>query len=117
MPSRAPPCAKITPHSQTSKGYKDTISAEKVNTGMIDTSNKPGMKMKKEGKRSFLKSIAPGERLRFRNDVLKHVQTREWIFKTVEKDGTVSLVHERGGFGWKVRVDDIDWEAYRKTKE
>jgi hypothetical protein len=100
-----------------SKGYKDTIPAEKVDTGMIDTSNKPGMKMKKEGKRSFLKSIVSGERLRLRNDGLNYLQTREWIFKTVEKDSTVSLVHERGGFSRKVRVDDIDWEAYRKTKE
>jgi hypothetical protein len=68
-------------------------------------------------KRSSLKSITPGEHLRLRDDVHKYMQTREWIFGRVERDETILLVHERGGFGWDVKMDDIDWEAYRKSKE
>jgi hypothetical protein len=68
-------------------------------------------------KKSSLKSITPGEHLRLRGDVHKYMQTREWIFGRVERDETILLVHERGGFGWDVKMDDIDWEAYRKSKE
>jgi hypothetical protein len=68
-------------------------------------------------KKSSLKSITPGEHLRLRDDVHKYMQTREWIFGRVERDETILLVHERGGFGWDVKMDDIDWEAYRKSKE
>jgi hypothetical protein len=68
-------------------------------------------------KKYSLKSITPGEHLRLRDDVHKYMQTREWIFGRVERDETILLVHERGGFGWDVKMDDIDWEAYRKSKE
>lgn len=68
-------------------------------------------------KKFSLKSITPGEHVRLRDDVHKYMQTREWIFGRVEKDETILLVHERGGFGWDVKMDDIDWEAYRKSKE
>jgi hypothetical protein len=68
-------------------------------------------------KKSSLKSITPGEHLRLRDDVHKYMQTREWIFGRVKRDETILLVHERGGFGWDVKMDDIDWEAYQKSKE
>jgi len=68
-------------------------------------------------KKSSLKSITPGEHLRLPDDVHKYMQTREWIFGRVERDETILLVHEKGGFGWNVKMDDIDWEAYRKSKE
>jgi len=63
-----------------------------------------------------LKSITPGERLRLRDGVLGHVQPRQWIFERIESDGTVLLVDESGGFGWSVKIDNIDWDAYEKEK-
>ncbi|MGZ6203055.1 MAG: hypothetical protein ACXWM6_16235 [Thermodesulfobacteriota bacterium] len=67
-----------------------------------------------ERKRSILKSIIPGERLRLRDDVLGHVQPRQWIFKRIESNDTILLMDESGGFGWSVKIDNIDWEAYEK---
>ena len=64
--------------------------------------------------KSVLKSITPGERLRFRDDVLGHVQPRQWIFKRIDSDDTILLMDESGGFGWSVKIDNIDWEAYEK---
>ena len=49
--------------------------------------------------------------------MLKQIQTREWIFSRVEKDGTILIVLKGGDFGLNVKVDDIDWEAYRKSNE
>ena len=66
--------------------------------------------------RSLLKYIAPGDRLRLRDDFLRHVNPREWIFKRIESDGTILWVHESGGFGWSVKRENIDWEAYKKEK-
>jgi hypothetical protein len=70
-----------------------------------------------KAKNSSLKSITPGEHLRLRDDVYRYLQTREWIFRRVERDNTILLIHESGGFRWNVKMDDIDWEAYRKFKE
>ena len=70
----------------------------------------------KKTKNFPLKSITPGEHLRLRDDVYKYLQTREWIFRRVERDNTILLMHESGGFGWSVKMDDIDWGAYRKSK-
>lgn len=67
-------------------------------------------------KKSSLKSISPGEHLRLRDDVHRYMQTREWIFRRIEKDNTILLVHESGGFGWDVKMDDIDWEVYQESK-
>jgi hypothetical protein len=75
------------------------------------------MKTKKKNKWSFLRTISMGQRLRLRDDVAKQIHAREWLFKRVEKDGTILLVHEKDGFGWNVNVDDIDWKAYRKEKD
>ena len=68
------------------------------------------------GKKSILKSITPGERLRLRDDALGHVQPRQWIFKKMESNDTILLMDESGGFGWSVKIDNIDWEAYEKQK-
>jgi len=67
-----------------------------------------------ERKKSILKSITPGERLRLRDDALGHVQPRQWIFKKIESDDTIQLVDESGEFGWSINMDNIDWEAYEK---
>jgi hypothetical protein len=67
-------------------------------------------------KKSILKSISPGERLRLREDALGHVQPRQWIFKRIENNDTILLMDESGGFGWSVKMDNIDWEAYEKQK-
>ena len=77
-------------------------------------------KMKKfdeqDRKKSILKSVIPGERLRLRDDVLGHVQPRQWIFKKMESNDTILLMDESGGFGWSVKIDNIDWEVYQKQK-
>ena len=70
-----------------------------------------------ERKKSILKSIIPGERLKLREDVLGHVQPRQWIFKRIESNDTILLMDESGGFGWSVKIDNIDWEAYKKQKD
>jgi hypothetical protein len=67
-------------------------------------------------KKSILKSITPGERLRLRDDALGHIQPRQWIFKRIESNDTILLMDESGGFGWSVKIDNIDWEAYEKQK-
>jgi len=69
-----------------------------------------------KAKISSLKSITPGEHLRLRDDVYRHLHTREWIFRRVERDHTILLMHESAGFGWNVKMDDIDWRAYRESK-
>lgn len=68
------------------------------------------------GKKSILKSITPGERLRLRDDALGHVQPRQWIFERIESNDTILLMDESEGFGWSVKIDNIDWEAYEKQK-
>ncbi len=64
-------------------------------------------------KKLILKSMAPGERLKLRDDALGHIQPRQWILR-VENDDTVLLTDESGGFGWSVKIGHIDWEAYEK---
>jgi len=61
--------------------------------------------------------ITAGERLRLRDDVHRYMQTREWVFRRVEENDMLLMVHESGGFGWSVKMDDIDWEEYRRSKE
>ena len=67
-------------------------------------------------KKSILKSITPGDHLRLRDDVLGHVQPRQWIFIRTENNDTILLMDESGGFGWSVKIKNIDWEAYEKQK-
>jgi len=69
-----------------------------------------------ERKKSILKSMIPGERLRLREGALGHVQPRQWIFERIESNDTILLMDESGGFGWSVKMDQIDWEAYEKQK-
>ena len=54
--------------------------------------------------------------MRLRDDVFEHVQPRQWIFKRIEGNDTILLIDESGGFGWSVKIDNIDWEAYEKQK-
>ena len=70
----------------------------------------------KERKESILKSITPGERLKLRDGALGHVQPRQWIFIRIESNDTILLMDESGGFGWSVKIKNIDWEAYKKQK-
>jgi len=86
-------------------------------TKLTTDANRTARPVEHKAKRSLLKSIIPGDRLRLRDDVLGHVHPREWVFKRVEDDDTVLLVHESGGFGWSVKVDHIDWEAYQRQKD
>jgi len=69
-----------------------------------------------ERKKSIVSSIIPGERLKLRDDALGHVQPRQWIFKRIESNDTILLMDESGGFGWSVKADHIDWEAYERQK-
>ncbi len=69
-----------------------------------------------ERKKSILKSIIPGDRLRLRDGVLGHIEPRQWIFERLDSNDTLLLVDESGGFGWSVKMDNIDWDAYEKQK-
>jgi hypothetical protein len=62
----------------------------------------------------FLNSIPPGNKVRLQDDVYQHVKIREWIFTGLEKDGTILLSYETHGYIWEAKVEDIDWEEYRK---
>jgi len=62
----------------------------------------------------YLESLAPGESLTLRGDVLKHIKTREYLYQKTEIDNTIFLLHKSGSFGLHVKVEDIDWDAYRK---
>jgi len=72
--------------------------------------------MKKSGdpqlaEKLVLNYIAPGTRLRLREDVSQHVKEREWIFNKV-KGNTIFLIHETGAYGIVVDIDDIDWTVF-----
>jgi hypothetical protein len=70
---------------------------------------------KKENRPSLLEGVTPGERLRLRDGAMAHVRKREWVFKGIEKDGALLLMHESESYGLVVKENDIDWEAYRKV--
>jgi hypothetical protein len=61
--------------------------------------------------------IRVGERLRLRDGAHRYMQTREWIFRRVKENDMLLIVHESKSFGWSVKLDDIDWEEYRRSKE
>ncbi len=65
----------------------------------------------------LLKFLTPGDRLKLRNDVFRHVQSREWIFDRAEEEDRILLLHETGRFGWSIKTADIDWEAYQRSRE
>ncbi|MBU1206581.1 MAG: hypothetical protein KKH04_06605 [Proteobacteria bacterium] len=62
----------------------------------------------------YLESLAPGELLTLRGDVLKHIKTREYLYQKTEIDNTIFLLHKSGSFGLHVKVEDIDWDAYQE---
>jgi hypothetical protein len=68
-----------------------------------------------ENPESLLNQVTPGERLRLRDGAMAHVRKREWVFKGIEQDGSILLMHERESYGLVVKVTDIDWEAYQKA--
>jgi hypothetical protein len=37
-------------------------------------------------------------------------------FLRIESDDTILLVDERGGLGWIVKMENVDWEAYEGEK-
>ena len=51
-----------------------------------------------------------------RDGALGHVQPRQWIFEKIESNDTIQLMDESGEFGWSVKTDNIDWEAYENQK-
>ena len=55
--------------------------------------------------------IAPGTRLRLREDVSQHGKEREWILNKV-KGNTIFLIHETGVYGIVVGIEDIDWTEF-----
>ncbi len=69
--------------------------------------------LRERSEKNDIEVHAPGERLKLRDDALGHIQPRQWI-KRVENDDTVLVMDESGGFGWSVKIDHIDWEAYEK---
>ena len=64
----------------------------------------------------FLESLTPGELLILREDALKHIKTREYLYQKTEIDDTIFLLHKSGSFGLHVKVEDIDWDAYQKQR-
>jgi len=69
----------------------------------------------KKNHESLVNRITPGERVRLRDGAMAHVRKREWVFKGMEKDGALLLMHENESYGLVVKENDIDWEAYRKV--
>jgi hypothetical protein len=57
-----------------------------------------------------LKSLKKGDRLRLRDETLKHVKTRDWLFDSVESKTEIVLMHQYQMYGLIVQIDDIDWE-------
>jgi len=66
--------------------------------------------------KSSLNPVTLGEKLRLRDDVLPHAKVREWIFEGLERGEKVLLTHEVDGYTWEAKIDDIDWEEYRRRK-
>jgi hypothetical protein len=64
----------------------------------------------------FLKSLTPGEILILRDDVYQNINTREYVYEGMEIDNTIFLLHKSGSYGLHAKVEDIDWDAYQKTK-
>ncbi len=60
-----------------------------------------------------LETIIPGEPVKLRGDVLKHLKTREYLYERMEIDDTIFILHKSGSFGLHVKIEDIDWKAYQ----
>ena len=62
-------------------------------------------------------SLTPGDELKLKDNVLKHVRSREWIFlEKEERDDTAVVTHKSGKFYMHVKEEDIDWDQYPKIK-
>jgi hypothetical protein len=64
----------------------------------------------------FLKLLTPGEILTLREDVYENMKTRDYVYQETEIDDTIFLLHKSGRYGLHLKVEDIDWDAYLKTK-
>jgi excisionase family DNA binding protein len=65
--------------------------------------------------KSELKPFCYGEELRLRADRYPHLRVRVWLFHK-RKGEKIFLEHKDMGYVLEARMDDIVWEAYRKTK-
>jgi hypothetical protein len=61
------------------------------------------------------KPFCCGEKWRLRDYTYEHTKVREWLFFMREGE-KIFLEHKTKGYVWEVRMDDIDWEAFQKTK-
>ena len=66
--------------------------------------------------KSSLNPVVPGEKIRLRDGALADAKAREWIFEGIERGEKVLLIREPNGEKWEVKIDDIDWEEYRRRK-
>jgi hypothetical protein len=67
---------------------------------------------------SFFESLHTGDEVKLKENCLKHVRTRAWIFlEKDEKDDTAVVSHKSGNFCMHVKEEDVDWDAYPKIKE
>ncbi len=64
---------------------------------------------------SGLKSLAPGDLIRLRPEVLPHVKIRSWEFKCMEGN-KILLYHKAKTYTLEVDKEEIDWEEYRRSK-
>jgi len=61
---------------------------------------------------SFFNYLLPGEKLKLRQDVHKHLKIRVWTFVGFENEGLLLLYHGTNDYIWGARVEDIDWDEY-----
>jgi hypothetical protein len=64
---------------------------------------------------SDIQPFCYGEELRLRDDRYPHAKVRDWLFYKREGE-KIFLESKTQGYVWEARMDDIDWEAYRKAK-
>jgi hypothetical protein len=60
-------------------------------------------------------TVVPGAKLSLKDNIKRRMETKEWIFRSVEKGDIIWLMHESGFYGIGVRADMIDWEECGKT--
>jgi len=66
---------------------------------------------------SFFNYLLPGEKLKLRNGVHKHLKIRVWSFVGFENGGLLTLCHGTSDCIWGARVGDIDWDEYWERNE
>ena len=50
-----------------------------------------------------------------RDDRYPHAKVRDWLFHKREGEKSF-LEHKDMAYVWEARIDNIDWEAYRKAE-